>query len=244
MHARTLPLGLLALALAACRGGGSSLDADNSKVGVSPLALGFGSVYLQATPVQSFTVFNAGGGVDSVGLSLIADGGSGFTLDAGGFPLSGGGSVQVAVGFTPALAGPSTAEVRVAWSNGFAEVALTGNGLAWPSCEPKGACASAAFDPNTGSCNQSPLADGAPCDGGVLCLQNTQCPGRRVPRPALGLRRRQRLRHAGLRRGRRLRVPGRQRSLPGDRPVPDLLLRPGEGLPFEHRPGRHALRVD
>ncbi|MHB8417631.1 MAG: outer membrane protein assembly factor BamB family protein [Myxococcales bacterium] len=169
--------GLLIAFAGACQCNASgSLTSASSKVGVTPLSMSFGSVYVGASPRQSFSVFNAGEASDQFSLSL-ADGGSGFALlDGGGlFPIVGGGSQALWVVFAPTEPGPASGTVDVRWSNGSAAVALDATALAQPPCNPDGPCSGAAFDPNTGVCSQSQLADGTACDAGLVCLQDTQC---------------------------------------------------------------------
>ncbi len=165
---------LASLPAGACRCGSGGLTAASSKIEVAPASLDFGNVYVQATPRRSFTVFNAGQAPDTV--SVAVETGGPFTLlDAGSFTLGGGGSIDFQVGLFATDAGPASGDVHVAWPEGSQDVALTANGLAWPPCAPAGACETASFDPDTGSCIQSNVADGTGCDGGDVCLVETQC---------------------------------------------------------------------
>ncbi|MHB1844871.1 MAG: outer membrane protein assembly factor BamB family protein [Deltaproteobacteria bacterium] len=167
---------LASLLLGACRCGSAGLDPTSSKIEVAPTRLDFGNVYLRASPMLSFTVFNAGQAPDTVSVALETDGGGPFSLRAAGsFTLGAGGSIDLQVGLFAVDAGPASGNVHVAWPEGSSDVALTANGLAWPPCAPANACETATFDPNTGSCSQSDVADGTACDAGEVCLVQTQC---------------------------------------------------------------------
>jgi hypothetical protein len=165
---------LASLALASCRCN-PSLASAHSAVTVAPASLDFGNVYLHANPQRSVTAQNSGDAPDTVTFTLLADGGSAFELEGGVFTLAGGAQVQLPITFAPAQAGAATATLQVSWSEGSTTVALTGNALPWPECGTAGPCATAGFDPVSGTCTQQPVADGTTCDGGDICLVETRC---------------------------------------------------------------------
>ncbi len=164
---------LLLLGCIACAASGR-LDDVVSNVQVAPAALDFGGVYLSAAPRQSVTLTNGGAAPDTVAVALDPPGGA-FSSPSSAVSMAPGGALQLPVVFSPSVAGPASAVLRLRWSAGQATVTLSGRGLAWPSCPPPGPCATSAFDPDAGSCSQRALADGTSCESGDPCLIQTAC---------------------------------------------------------------------
>lgn len=175
---RPTPLALLFLGVTACRCGGAPIVEAKSAVRIAPPSVAFGGVYLQAAPQQIVTAINVGAAPETLSLTLFADAGSGFSLPAnpaGTTSLAGGSALSLPITFAPTAPGPQAAVLSVSWSAGAATVALSGTGLAWPSCAAAGPCVRAAFDPASGQCVQTPLADGSQCTSGASCLIDTVC---------------------------------------------------------------------
>jgi hypothetical protein len=172
---RRLVLPALLAALPACSCSGFGLHQAKSQVGVSPTAISYGDVYLSATPKRELRLVNTGKGSDRATLTFLSPS-TAFRLSETSATLSPGTHLVQAV-FSPLAAGPQSVTVRVAWSNGSADVLLDGNGLDWPDCSPSGPCEEASFDPNTGVCTKGPKADGAACDSGLTCVDNARCLG-------------------------------------------------------------------
>jgi hypothetical protein len=54
-------------------------------------------------------------------------------------------------------------------------VPLTGEGLAWLDCASENACVHREFSPETGTCVDTPVAEGTPCVDATGCLTDTVC---------------------------------------------------------------------
>ncbi len=161
------------LALAACHGSLSSLRDASSAVSASPASLSFGSIFVGASAIRNVTLANGGAGADHASLALS---GAGFSVTGPtSIPLAGGAIVQVAVTFAPTAAGPASGQLAIHWSNGSATVSLDAAALADLACPDAGACETATFDPQRGSCVTRPVADGTACTSSDPCLLNGAC---------------------------------------------------------------------
>jgi hypothetical protein len=166
-------IAVAALAAAGCHSAAGQLGTENAAVRVSTTALDFGSVYVGANPQQILSILNSGGAPDTVTVGAVSNGT--FTAASGTFTLGGGDSEGVALTFVPTQPGPAQATVHVGWTGGSVEVALSGIGVAQPPCVPQGLCGAAAFDPNSGVCNQTTQPDGTACADSAGCLSNASC---------------------------------------------------------------------
>ncbi len=169
--------GLAAVWLAAslsCHGATSPVQNLTVEIAVTPSALDFGPVYLQASATQTVTVQNQGTAPESATVT-ISD--SAFTAVGGPtFALPPGATTSIPIAFNPTLPAVDQATAHVAWDEGSVDIALSGIGHAWPDCTPGAPCEAATFDPQSGVCVTSQLTDGALCDGGPSsCLQDSRC---------------------------------------------------------------------
>jgi len=163
------------LLLAACRNVPGDVQPLSVSLSVAPTALDLGSVYVQATASGTLHVVSTGTAAETVTVTLPQ---GPFSTPAGPtFAVEPGADVAIPVVFAPTAAGSASATAHVAWDEGSADVALSGQGLAWPACAPEAQCQAAAFDPDAGVCVRTPLGDGAACDAGLDCLQDAQCLG-------------------------------------------------------------------
>ena len=163
------------LALSACSRN-PSLSGANANIQVTPAALSFGGVFVQAQPQRSVSVTNTGEAPDSVTATLTANTAGAFSVTGAGGSVAGGTTLALPVTFAPTSPGSFSAALNVQWTNGSTDVAISGEGLPWPACAAASPCQSAAFDPSSGACQQSPVPDGAACDAGVeSCLTGTLC---------------------------------------------------------------------
>ena len=159
-----------ALAVASC--GRDTLVGANANIHVAPSALAFGGVYLQAHAEQSLVIVNSGNGPDTISIAL-PDGA--FSESGASHSIGPGGSLTLPITFAPITTGASAITMHVAWSDGSTDVALTGDGLAWPTCPTANGCETSQFNPQLGTCTLNALADGTACVSDDSCLTNTVC---------------------------------------------------------------------
>ena len=173
MHRRSLAWACLAASLG-CRGPGGSVQSLSVQIAVTPTALDFGPVYLQASATQTVSVENSGTAAESATVTITS---SSFTAVGGpNFALPPGSTTTIPIAFNPTSPAVDQATAHLVWDEGSAEIALSGIGHAWPDCSPGAQCEAATFDPQAGVCQTSQLPDGSGCDGGSSsCLQDSRC---------------------------------------------------------------------
>ncbi len=168
---RSVALGLLVLALvlgAGCR----KPDLSTAKVSLrfEPEVLNFGNIYADGdVHVRTLSVVNEGRATLS---SVEWQGNPGpFTAD---WPVSlPPGETVVTVRVSLAATGPVT---RVLGVKGVEPtITLSVTGLALPPCVPSGPCVTSKFNTVAGTCDETPVSDGAPCQADSACIVNAQC---------------------------------------------------------------------
>jgi hypothetical protein len=99
--------------------------------------------------------------------------------------VGGGTTVSLEVTFSPAAVGPATGTVHVDLGGSHLDALLAGNALPVPDCGQAPACHARTFDPDSGNCVDSPVADGADCASSNLCLDHPSCRGGECVGPAV-----------------------------------------------------------
>ncbi|MHB8417428.1 MAG: PQQ-binding-like beta-propeller repeat protein [Myxococcales bacterium] len=161
------------LALAACRSAPGSVQPLTVALSVSPASLDLGAVYVQATARAAVAVRSSGTAWETVTVTVPA---GPFAVTGGPtFSVPPGAAIAIPIAFAPGTPGPAAASAHLGWDEGSADVALAGEGLAWPDCSPGAPCETAAFDPDSGVCVRARAGDGTACDAGASCLQDTRC---------------------------------------------------------------------
>jgi hypothetical protein len=162
----------VALSLFAC--GREHLQNAAGDLEVLPLQLDFGNEYLAGTAEHPIALINRGVVTETVTLTVSA---GPFQVGSSTLPAGAGSMLPVPLTFTPVTTGAATATLHVAWSSGAADVALTGNGVAWPACDSADPCSTSRFDPQAGQCVTDALPDGTMCSSSDACLVATVCVG-------------------------------------------------------------------
>ncbi|MBS2032343.1 MAG: hypothetical protein JST54_30870 [Deltaproteobacteria bacterium] len=96
-----------------------------------------------------------------------------FTADSN-VHLAGGASTPITVSFNPTTAGDATGTFTLTADGQTLTVALSGIGLTPTHCATPGACHTVTFDPESNTCVDGTLDDGASCSAGT-CIANGQC---------------------------------------------------------------------
>jgi hypothetical protein len=155
---------------AAC--GRERLENATGDLEVLPLELDFGKQYIGGNAEHPIELINRGVISETVALSI---GAGPFTLASASLPAAGGSTLPVPLTFAPKSPGPASGTLHVSWSSGSADVALTGEGLAWPACDSSDPCSTSRFDPQSGRCLTDALPDGTACVAADACLTATVC---------------------------------------------------------------------
>ncbi len=98
-----------------------------------------------------------------------------FSVTSGSVEVGGGTTLSLEVTFSPEAPGPSSGVLLLVVDGEPTEIALTGTGQRKPTCLAAGACRASTFDPATGACVESVLADDSACDPGNSCLERGRC---------------------------------------------------------------------
>jgi hypothetical protein len=139
----------------------------------SPSALDFQAVFIHGHAQRALKFTNTGGAPDSVQVTLTGD--PAFSVAAATEPVAAGDSVSLPVTFAPIAIGSASAVAHCEWSEGAADIPLSGAGVAWPDCTSSTPCVVAAFSLDAGACVQTPLTNGVACTDPSGCLVDAAC---------------------------------------------------------------------
>jgi outer membrane protein assembly factor BamB len=159
---------LAVLALAACDA--NSTIASAGGVRLETIASDFGQVWFGHAGVRRIALRNDARGTRTAVLAVTAP----FALSASQLELPGGAVLTVDLWLTPEAAGAIEGALTLTTDQGSASIPVTAFAMAPPACSPAAACHQQTFDPVSGSCVDSLLADGTSCSGDA-CVENGQC---------------------------------------------------------------------
>jgi hypothetical protein len=162
---------VFALILAAsCRGG--RLSGADGELRVSPSELTLPDTFVGYSHTAQLTLTNTGASARQATLTVAAP----WFIDAAQLQVPGGSAVEVPVHFRPLVAGAHPATLTVTSDLGAqSAVALTAEAKEVPACAAPSDCHSMAFDPESGTCFEEALPDGASCGAGNTCIVSGVC---------------------------------------------------------------------
>lgn len=174
MHAlRWLALAMLVWSGCRCQ---PVVAPTGSDVRIEPRQLEFGGVYVGTTKSRAVQLTNGGRAPVSITLAATAP----FSVEAS-LELAGGAALEVPVTFAPLAAGPNAGTLTLDDGITTTQVELIADALPIPVCEA-GACTTATFSTELGTCVTTARVDGTGCDpgcgasglcvGGVCLAQN------------------------------------------------------------------------
>lgn len=168
-------LGAIALCctLGACRCATGVASTGDANLRATPPSLEFGRSYLTQVVTREVSVVNE----NRAPAAITALAGGAFHVVPASAVISGGDELRLLVSFAPQEAGAAGATLTVADERGALSVALSGEGLAVPTCEAAAACQSSAFDFDAGACFTAAVPDGVDCTNSSACFLQATCRG-------------------------------------------------------------------
>lgn len=133
---------------------------------VTPAALDFGTVPLDASLTLELEVFNSGRAARDVAVSVD---GPGFSASSSALSLGGGETMMVPITFTPSTLGAALGTLNFA-----EEVAVPLTAQAVAACSTIETCQTSAFDPRSRACVTTTKLDGDPCTNACLTAPTCQ----------------------------------------------------------------------
>jgi Dictyostelium (slime mold) repeat len=135
---------------------------------IAPARLDFEPTWLTATRTQTIGVENPNRVTMTISIAVDAPFSAAETLELGP-----GETAQLGVRFRPVNPGAMQGELRLTHLTSTTRIPLTGEGVAWPTCQPSQPCHTLAFDALQGRCVDTVSADGSTCS--TPCLATAQC---------------------------------------------------------------------
>ncbi|HEY3448788.1 MAG TPA: PQQ-binding-like beta-propeller repeat protein [Myxococcales bacterium] len=160
---------LLLLSAAACSD--PQIATADGKLVVEPASLQFPRTFLGYPTRLTLEARNAG----RVPLHVDLASGAPFAAEPASVDLESAGAAVVTVTFAPTAAGRFETSLLATSEEGSLSVAVAGTAEVPPECPLPAACHAVAFDPGSGTCPDTLLADGTECALADHCLQEARC---------------------------------------------------------------------